>query len=93
VASSEKRRPKRGGRLLPDPCRRVEIEHAFTVNVAGMTAPFILTITGTSGGQLVTLNSIATAAGQTVNITPLTDLIVSTAAGQPGGSAFASLRT
>jgi hypothetical protein len=64
---------------------------AFTVNIAGMTAPFILTITGTAGGQLVTLNSIATTAGQTVNITPLTDLIVSTAAGQPGGSALASL--
>ncbi len=64
---------------------------AFTVDVAGMTAPFILSITGTAGGNLVTLNSIATAAGQTVNITPLTDLIVSTASGQPGGSALASL--
>jgi hypothetical protein len=64
---------------------------AFTIDVGGMTAPFILTITGTAGGQLVTLNSIATAAGQTVNLTPLTDLIVSTASGQPGGSSLASL--
>ncbi len=63
----------------------------FIVNVAGMTAPFILSITGTAGGRLVTLNSIATAAGQTVNITPLTDLIVSTALGRPGGSALTSL--
>ncbi|MDO9166288.1 MAG: hypothetical protein Q7U13_09300 [Rhodoferax sp.] len=64
---------------------------AFIVDVAGMTAPFILSITGTAGGKQVTLNSIATAAGQTVNITPLTDLIVSTASGQPGGSSLASL--
>lgn len=64
---------------------------AFTLNVSGMTAPFLLSITGTSGGKQVTLNSIATAAGQTVNITPLTDLIVSTASGQPGGAALATL--
>lgn len=64
---------------------------AFTVDVAGMTAPFFLSITGSSGGRQVTLNSIATAAGQTVNITPLTDLIVSTASGQPGGTALAAV--
>ncbi len=61
---------------------------AYTVNVANGTPPFILMITGTSGGKVVNLTSVATAAGQTVNITPLTDLIVSTAAGQPGGSAL-----
>lgn len=64
---------------------------AYTVNVAGGTAPYILTIIGTSGGKTVSLNSVATASGQTVNITPLTDLIVSTAAGQPGGAALATL--
>lgn len=64
---------------------------AFTVDVGGMTAPFILSITGTAGGRPVTLNSIATAAGQTVNITPLTDLIVSTASGRPSGSSLATL--
>ena len=63
----------------------------FIVDVGGMTAPYILSITGTAGGRLVTLNSIATAAGQTVNITPLTDLIVSTALGRPGGSALTNL--
>jgi hypothetical protein len=52
---------------------------AFIVDVSGMTAPFLLNIVGTAGGSQVTLSSIATAAGQTVNITPLTDLIVSTA--------------
>lgn len=64
---------------------------AYTVNVAGGTPPFILTIVGTAGGKTVSLNSVATASGQTVNITPLTDLIVSTASGQPGGSALANL--
>lgn len=64
---------------------------AYTVNVAGGTAPFILTIVGASGGKTVSLNSIATASGQTVNITPLTDLIVSTASGQPGGDVLANL--
>jgi hypothetical protein len=64
---------------------------AFIVNVDGMTAPFILSVTGTAGGKLVSLNSIATAAGQTVNITPLTDLIVSTASGRPGGSSLTEL--
>jgi len=63
----------------------------FIVDVAGMTPPYILSITGTVGGKQVNLNSIATASGQTVNITPLTDLIVSTAAGQPGGSSLTSL--
>ena len=64
---------------------------AFVVDVGGMTAPFILSITGTAGGKPVTLNSIATAAGQTVNITPLTDLIVSSASGRPGGSSLVAL--
>ena len=64
---------------------------AFIVDVNGMTAPYFLNIVGTAGGNQVTLNSIATAAGQTVNITPLTDLIVSTAAGQPAGATLAAL--
>lgn len=66
---------------------------AYTLNVAGGTPPFILTITGTAGGQPATLNSIAAAPGQTVNITPLTDLIVSIAAGQPGGATLVNLCT
>jgi len=64
---------------------------AFVVDVGGMQAPFILNIVGTSGGSQVTLNSIATAPGQTVNITPLTDLIVATASGQPAGETLAAL--
>lgn len=56
---------------------------AYTLDVAGLTAPFLITVTGTSNGNQVFLTSLATAAGQTVNITPLTDLVVSTAAGVP----------
>lgn len=66
---------------------------AFTLDVSGMTPPFILSVTGTANGKQVMLNSIATSVGQTVNITPLTDLILSTAAGQPGESKLAELCT
>ena len=72
------------------PAATTTAQGAFVVNVNGMTAPFILTITGTANGKQVSLNSIATNIGQTVNITPLTDLIVSTAAGMPGETALAA---
>lgn len=72
------------------PAATTTAEGAFVVNVNGMTAPFILTITGTANGRQVSLNSIATNVGQTVNITPLTDLIVSTAAGTPGEAVLAA---
>lgn len=68
-----------------------DAQGAYTVNVAGGTAPFILTVVGTSGGKVVNLTSVATASSQTVNITPLTDLIVSAAAGQPGGATLVNL--
>jgi hypothetical protein len=64
---------------------------AYTVDVAGGTAPFILSVTGMSGGMATTLNSVATKPGLTVNITPLTDLIVATAAGRPAGVGLAAL--
>jgi hypothetical protein len=73
------------------PTATTNAQGAFTIDVAGMTAPFILNVTGSAGGKQVVLNSIATAPGQTVNITPLTDLIVATASGQPAGTALASL--
>lgn len=65
----------------------------YTLDVAGLTAPFILRIVGTSNGQPVALNSIATAANTTVNITPLTDLIVSTASGRPANKELVDLCT
>lgn len=73
------------------PVATTNAQGAFTIDVAGMTAPFILSVTGSAGGKQVVLNSIATAPGQTVNITPLTDLIVATASGQPAGTALANL--
>jgi hypothetical protein len=73
------------------PVATTNAQGAFTIDVAGMTAPFILNVTGSAGGKQVVLNSIATAPGQTVNITPLTDLIVATASGQPAGTALADL--
>lgn len=78
---------------IVSPAATTSATGAFTVNVAGMTAPFILSIAGTSGGKQVVLTSVATSVGQTVNITPLTDLIVSTAAGRPAGSALTDLCT
>jgi hypothetical protein len=61
---------------------------AFTVDVAGLTAPFLLQVVGTAGGKQVFLSAVATAAGQTVNLTPLTDLVVSAAAGVAGGGSL-----
>ncbi|MCH7345688.1 hypothetical protein LZ017_20130 [Pelomonas sp. CA6] len=61
---------------------------AYTVDVTGLTAPYLLTVVGMSGGRQVMLSSVGTAAGQTVNLTPLTDLIVSAAAGVPGAGAL-----
>lgn len=61
---------------------------AFTVDVSGLTAPFLLQVVGTAGGRQVFLSSVATAAGQTVNLTPLTDLVVSAAAGVAGGGSL-----
>ncbi|MCJ0761993.1 hypothetical protein [Variovorax terrae] len=79
------------GKVSPPAATTASGLGAFVVDVSGMTAPFFLTITGTAGGRQVVLNSIATAVGQTVNITPLTDLIVAAAAGQPAGGSLASL--
>lgn len=75
------------------PVAATSADGGFTVDVSGMTAPFILHVIGTAGGTQVSLNSVATAAGQTVNITPLTDLIVSTAAGVAGGEALTTACT
>jgi hypothetical protein len=67
---------------------------AYTINVAGGVAPFILVVTGTTAtGLPVNLTSIAATNNQTVNITPLTDLIVSSASGQVAGQTLATLCT
>ena len=50
----------------------------YSVDVAGLTAPYAFLASGTVGGRSVTLYSAATAAdvGGTINITPFTDLMI-----------------
>ena len=61
---------------------------SYTVNVTGLTAPYLLTVTGTNG----TYVSLAPAAG-TANINPITTTVVSLAAGTSDLSAlFANLK-
>lgn len=56
----------------------------YSVNVGGMTGPFIVKAQGTSACAPVTYYAGATAAdvGGNVNVTPMTDLILSSIAGQ-----------
>jgi hypothetical protein len=57
---------------------------AYTVDVTGMTGPFVFRAEGTVSGQRYAIHSAATAADAngTINITPLTDLVVANIAGQ-----------
>ncbi|HJV79845.1 hypothetical protein [Noviherbaspirillum sp.] len=57
---------------------------AYSVDVTGMTAPFVFRASGTANGQTYTVHSIATAADADgkINITQLTDLVVANIAGQ-----------
>jgi hypothetical protein len=63
---------------------------AYSVDVTGMTAPFVFRATGTVNGQTYTVHSIATAtdANNQINITQLTDLVVANVAGQIAQSYF-----
>lgn len=57
---------------------------SYSVDVTGMTAPFVFRASGTANGQTYTVHSIATAADTDgkINITQLTDLVVANIAGQ-----------
>ncbi len=73
--------------------RTVPLENgAYTVDVAGMTGPFVFRAEGTVGGQRHVIHSAATSADAngTINITPLTDLIVANIAGQVADKYFDS---
>jgi hypothetical protein len=63
----------------------------YTVDVSGLTAPYMLRAVGSVGSTAYQLYSAATAAdvGHTVNITQLTDLIVANTAGMVPGQYFA----
>ncbi len=62
----------------------IEANGDYSIDVSELTAPYMLRASGTVGGRGYTLHSFAeeTDVGQTVNITPFTDLIVANAAGQ-----------
>ena len=54
---------------------------AFSCDTTGLTGPFQLSVTGTGNETSLTLLSATTSASGTVNITPITNAIVATAAG------------
>ena len=56
----------------------------YSIDVSGMTAPFVLVASGTIAGVSIQIYSGATQAdiGGNINITPLTDLIISNVAGE-----------
>lgn len=64
----------------------------YTVDVSGMTPPFMLRADGRVGGRNYSLYSAATSAdvGGNINVTPLTDLIVANVAGQIAANVYAS---
>ena len=57
---------------------------AYSIDVTDLTAPFLFRAAGTVGGRTYVIHSAASAADTngTINITPLTDLIVANIAGQ-----------
>lgn len=63
---------------------------SYTVDVSGMTAPFTLRASGTAGGSTYVIHSAATSSdlNGTINITQLTDLILSNVAGQIASNYF-----
>ena len=56
----------------------IEANGHYSVDVTGLTAPYAFLATGSVGGRSITLYSAATSAdeGNTINITPFTDLII-----------------
>jgi hypothetical protein len=65
---------------------------SYSVDVAGMTAPFVFRAEGTAGGTTYTLHSGATEAdvNGNINITPLTDLVIANIAGDLASNYFSS---
>lgn len=57
---------------------------SYSINVEGMTGPYIFRATGLAGGRSYVIHSTATQAdvGGVINVTPLTDLVLSNLAGE-----------
>jgi len=70
----------------------IAADGSYTVDVTGMTPPFMFRADGTVGGRTYSIYSAATQAdvGGTINVTPLTDLIVANIAGQLASTYFNS---
>lgn len=70
--------------LFVEKCSLIDSFGGYSIDVSGMTAPFILRAKGQVGDTQVTYYSAATQAdiGNKINITPFTDLIVSNLAGE-----------
>lgn len=70
----------------------IEADGKYSIDVSGMTGPFVLKAAGTVGNTSVTYYSAATTAdvGGTVNITPFTNLIVSNIAAQMAETYFSN---
>ena len=68
----------------------VAADGSYTLDVSGLAPPFALRLEGTAGGRSYVLHSAATAAdvNGTINITPLTDLIVANVARQVAANYF-----
>jgi hypothetical protein len=62
----------------------IGVNGSYTADVTGMTAPFVFRAEGTANGTRSIVHSVATAADANghINITQLTDLVVSNIAGQ-----------
>lgn len=63
---------------------------SYSIDVEGMTAPFVFRAEGRAGGREYTVHAAATAAdvGGVINVTPLTDLVVSNVAGEIAAAYF-----
>lgn len=61
----------------------IQADGGYSVDVSGLTGPFIVKAMGTVGGQKTVYYSVATASdvGATVNVTPLSSLITGNLAG------------
>ncbi|BDT69327.1 hypothetical protein os1_35170 [Comamonadaceae bacterium OS-1] len=70
----------------------IQANGAYSVDVVGLTGPFVFMADGTVGGRTIQIVSAATVddISKTINITPFTDLIVANLAGQAAKAYFAS---
>lgn len=68
----------------------IEVDGSYSIDTTGMTAPFVLRAEGSVGGRDYVIHSAATAAdiGGTINITPLTDLIIANIAADVAANYF-----